>query len=334
MLIEIIAVFLGISILFYCLFAGADFGAGILEFFLGKKKREEQQELISHAIAPVWEANHVWLILAVVILFNGFPKAYSGLTTTFHIPLTLMLVGVIMRGCAFTFRHYDVIHDRSQKIYTGIFMVSSVLTPLMLGITAGGVLLGRFAPPESGFFESFISPWLNLFCFSTGVFTCAIFSFLAAVYLIGEARGAEEVRDIFVKRARASNIAVVVIGACVFLCAELDGFNLISLFAKEKTSVSCMVLATLLLVPLWKSLAHRNVWSARVLAAAQMCLVLLGWFMLQYPVLFGTVTIYNGAAPQAVLQPLLYALLVGCSIIFPAIFYLMLVFKRSGREAR
>src|SRR3972149_1057124 len=106
-----IVFFLGVSIILYCLLAGADFGAGILEFFKGPTHREKQSELITHAMSPVWEANHVWLILVVVILFNGFPKAFSVLSITYHIPLTVMLVGVILRGCAFTFRHYDAVRD-------------------------------------------------------------------------------------------------------------------------------------------------------------------------------------------------------------------------------
>ena len=105
MLIHSVAFFLGVSLLLYSLFAGADFGAGILEWFTGKNHRKEQQELITHAMGPVWEANHVWIILAVVILFNGFPRAYSQLSISFHIPLTIMLMGIILRGCAFTFRH-------------------------------------------------------------------------------------------------------------------------------------------------------------------------------------------------------------------------------------
>src|SRR4029450_7243293 len=147
MLVESIAFFFAVSILFYCLFAGADFGAGILEAFLPSRRRAEQKKVIAHAIGPVWEANHVWLILAVVILFTGFPKAYSVLTITFHIPLTLMLLGIILRGCAFTFRHYDSIRDR-QRYYSAIFVVSSFLTPLMLGVIAGGMLLGAVAPIE------------------------------------------------------------------------------------------------------------------------------------------------------------------------------------------
>jgi hypothetical protein len=204
MWVETIAFFLAISILLYSLLAGADFGAGILEAFAGKDRREEQREIISHAMGPVWEANHVWLILAVVILFMGFPKAFSALSITFHIPLTLMLFGIVLRGCTFTFRHYDAVRDRSHRYYSALFVISSFLTPLMLGVVAGGALLGATAPLEAGFYAGFVRPWANLFCFSVGVFTCVLFAFLAAVYLIGETRD-PAMRGIFTSRAMIAN---------------------------------------------------------------------------------------------------------------------------------
>ena len=91
---EIIIVVLGIAILLYVLLGGADFGAGIVEWITGKKGIKT----ISQAIAPVWEANHIWIILAVVILFNGFPLVYTRLTTYLHIPLLIILIGIIIRG--------------------------------------------------------------------------------------------------------------------------------------------------------------------------------------------------------------------------------------------
>ena len=222
MLVESVAFFLALSILFYCLFAGADFGAGILEAFLGNTRRDEQRTVITHAIGPVWEANHVWLILAVVILFTGFPRAYSVLSITFHIPLTLMLLGVILRGCAFTFRHYDAVRDRWQRYYSAIFVVSSFLTPLMLGVVAGGMLLGAVAPIEQGFHAAFVRPWANLFCFSVGVFTSVLFAFLAAVYLIGETDDAE-LKSIFIRRALILNALAIIVGVAVFIAPRFLG---------------------------------------------------------------------------------------------------------------
>src|SRR3990167_4182924 len=110
--------YLGLSLFLYSLLGGADFGAGVLELFLPKDNREKYRNLISKAMGPVWEANHIWLIILIVILFNGFPKAYAEISIYFHIPLTLMLVGIIFRGCAFTFRTYDAVKDNSREIYS------------------------------------------------------------------------------------------------------------------------------------------------------------------------------------------------------------------------
>src|SRR4051812_19542613 len=113
----VVTAFLGLSLVCYCLFGGADFGAGILEiFFLRKGDRHDRRRVIDRALGPVWEANHIWLILMVVILFMGFPKVYARVSVSLHIPLTAMLMGVIARGCSFTFRHYDAVQGRSQKL--------------------------------------------------------------------------------------------------------------------------------------------------------------------------------------------------------------------------
>ena len=335
MWVETIAFFLAISILLYSLLAGADFGAGILEAFAGKDRREEQREIISHAMGPVWEANHVWLILAVVILFMGFPKAFSALSITFHIPLTLMLFGIVLRGCTFTFRHYDAVRDRSHRYYSALFVISSLLTPLMLGVVAGGALLGATAPLEAGFYAGFVRPWANLFCFSVGVFTCVLFAFLAAVYLIGETRD-PAMRGIFTSRAMIANALAILIGVTVFVTAEIDGLALARLFAARVVSVGSMISATVILLPLWIAIRKNRVQMARVLVAVQVGLVLIGWFRLQFPVIINSQihpwTIYSAAAPEPTLRYLLYALVIGSVIIFPALIYLLKIFKLSETE--
>ena len=126
----------------YLLLGGADFGAGILELFSPKAKRKHLQNVTYKAIGPIWEANHIWLILAVVILFVGFPSIHALMVTHLHIPLTLVLIGIIFRGTAFVFKHYDAVQDGTQVIYDRIFMYSSAFTPFFLGVAAGAVLSG------------------------------------------------------------------------------------------------------------------------------------------------------------------------------------------------
>jgi cytochrome d ubiquinol oxidase subunit II len=333
MLVEAIAFFLAVSILLYCLLGGADFGAGMLEAFAGTERREEQRKIIAHAIGPVWEANHVWLILAVVIFFTGFPKAYSVLSITFHIPLTLMLLGIVLRGCAFTFRHYDAVRDDSQRYYSAIFVVSSFLTPLMLGVVAGGMLLGGSSQIEESFYGAFVRPWVNFFCFSVGVFACVLFGFLAAVYLIGETREAG-IRRIFVHRAMILNALAILVGIAVFIAAELDGLPLARLFAGKILSLGSIVGATLILAPLWIAVRQNRVQMARIFVAVQVALVLVGWFRLQFPMILNAqnkpLTIDTAAAPEPTLRYLLYALIAGSVIIFSALIYLLKIFKLSG----
>ena len=128
-MIEVTALFMGVALWLYCLLGGADFGAGILELFTPVKDRSKHRKIVNQAIGTGWEANHVWLILALVICFNAFPKAFAQISITFHIPLTLMLVGIVLRGCAFTFRHYDAYKDKSQIIYNRLFTLSSLRNP-------------------------------------------------------------------------------------------------------------------------------------------------------------------------------------------------------------
>ena len=331
MLVEIIGTFLAISLLFYCIFAGADFGGGILEIFIGQTKKKDQVMVISRAIAPVWEANHVWIILAVVILFCGFPKAFAELSIQFHIPILIMLVGIILRGCAFTFRHYDAVKDRSQKVYSGIFVFSSVLTPLMLGMIAGGLFLGRAPMAGGSFFESYLGPWLNLFSFSLGLFTCTLFAFLAAVYLVGETTD-PNLKVLFSKKARAANVIAIFAGALVFISGQIDGVPLLQLFLANPVSLAAILLATAALWPLWVTLKRGSSWIPRFLAGTQVFFILTGWFSLQYPAILvgraGALTIYNSAAPELTLRYLLYALVVGFILIFPSLLYLMGIFKK------
>jgi cytochrome d ubiquinol oxidase subunit II len=236
---------------------------------------------------------------------------------------------------AFTFRHYDAFRDRSHRYYSAIFIVSSFLTPLMLGVVAGGTLLGASSPIEAGFYAAFVRPWTNLFCFSVGVFTCVLFAFLAAVYLIGETKDAD-IKAIFVRRAVILNALAVLVGALVFIAAELDGLELIRLFAARALSLGSMIAATLILVPLWIAIRRNAVQIARILAAAQVALVLFGWFRLQFPLIINSrsdpLTIYTAAAPEPALRYLLYALIAGSAIVLPALIYLLKIFKLSEAE--
>lgn len=329
-MLYVVIAFLGLSLLAYVLLGGADFGAGIIEIFSGRVTKKT----ITHAIAPVWEANHMWLILMVVILFVGFPLIYSQMSLYLHIPLLILLVGIILRGTAFTFRHYDAIIDRSQDHYTLIFKVSSVIAPLFLGVITGAMILGKIHPDPANFYEGFIHPWLNSFCFMLGIFTCCLFAFLAAVYLIGEAES-PLIRQRFVKFARNANIATVLSGGLVFAFAETNGLPLARMFLNSPLALAAVVLATLSLPVLWWSLTRHKVVLPRILAGFQTMMILGAWFWDQYPAVLRYsdgeyLSLFNSAAPEATMQQLALALLIGSVLILPALFFLMKTFKGNA----
>src|SRR6478609_5611808 len=132
-MLYVVIIYLFLSILLYVLLGGADFGAGIVELFTSSKNKRKTRNTLYHAIGPIWEANHMWLIIAIVILFVGFPPIYTAMSIYLHIPLVCMLIGVIARGTAFVFRHYDAIRDDMQWLYNRVFISSSFITPLFLG---------------------------------------------------------------------------------------------------------------------------------------------------------------------------------------------------------
>lgn len=324
---ELIILVLGVSVLLYVLLGGADFGAGMVELFTGRKSILT----ISKAIAPVWEANHIWIILAIVILFNGFPRVYTTITTYLHIPLLFLLIGITVRGTAFTFRYYDI-KDQTQWYYTALFRISSIVTPLFLGVVLGAVMMGRiYTNPEAGFYELFIYPWLNFFTFLTGIFVCLLFAWLAATYLIGETKDEEENR-VFTQINILLFISLFVTGAGIFIIAEYYEIFLFNKFSQSPIGLISVAMATFLIPLFWYGVKIKNALISRITAGAITTFVFLGWFAVQFPVMVYLknglhLTINNTKAPDATLYFLIYALGIGIFIILPAFAYLFNVFK-------
>jgi cytochrome d ubiquinol oxidase subunit II len=307
---------------------GADFGAGILELITGKKGIDT----ISKAIAPVWEANHVWLILAVVILFNGFPLAYTSLSTYLHIPLLIALIGIIIRGSSFSFRYYDIVNGRNYtEYYSWFFRISSLITPFFLGIILGAVISGRIpSSPTGGFVESFISPWLNGFTFATGLFITLLFAWLAAIYTLGEAK--DDTIHLFRRTALSLFILLIIGGVLVFGTAEIYGIHLIRQFKQSIISILCVIIASMAVPIMWRNVMRKNILWTRLLAGVITTCILIGWFAVQFPVMISRsdgnhLTVWNSQAPQITMYYLMFALVIGSLIIFPAFAYLFRIFK-------
>lgn len=331
---EIIIIVLSISLLLYVLLGGADFGAGIIEIFTGKRG----MEVISKAIAPIWEANHVWVILAVVILFNGFPTVYTTLSTFLHIPILIVLLGIVLRGSAFTFRYYDEIKDKSHYYYTVFFRMSSLITPFFYGMIIGAIMMGRIpgVVESESFYEVFIAPWFNFFTVMTGIFVTLLFGWLAAVYLIGETKNDID-SALYIKITRVFFLLLIISGFGVFLVAELYNVHFFREFINSPVSITCVIAATVIIPFLWKSLNRKKMVLSRVLAGLQTAFIITGWYAIQFPVMVYLsqnehLTVYNSKAPESTMVMLFWALIVGILIIFPSIAYLMKVFKFNGND--
>ncbi len=130
------------ALVLYALMGGADYGGGIWDLLASGPRAQRQRHAIVEAIAPIWEANHVWLVLVIVLLFTGFPRAFSAIMIALHIPITVMLIGIVLRGSAFVFRKYDSTDDAVQRRWSTVFGIASFFTPFFQGLTMGALTTG------------------------------------------------------------------------------------------------------------------------------------------------------------------------------------------------
>lgn len=328
-------IFLFFAIVLYFLLGGADFGAGIIELLTSTDNKSRTRRTMYKAIGPVWEANHMWLIIAIVILFVGFPLIYSDICTYLHIPLLIMLLGITARGTAFSFRNYDAIKDdKMQDVYNYIFVYSSFITPLFLGITAGSVLSRQIDATPGDFLHTYVFSWLNFFSVAVGLFTVALCGFLAAIYLIGEAKDVFDVKR-FTKKAIIMNAVAVAFGGAVFLAAEHENVHLAYWLFGNPVSLTAIIAASLSLVLLWYLLGRRKTKVIRILAAFQVTMILIAVGYRHFP---NIVMIKNGHnlslltdhAPDSTINILGWGLLTGSLLILPALGYLFYSFQRKS----
>jgi cytochrome d ubiquinol oxidase subunit II len=330
---NVVIAFLYFAILLYVILGGADFGAGIIEMFTSQRNVRRTRKTLYHAIGPIWEANHMWLIIVIVILFVGFPTIYADLSVHLHIPLLIMLMGIIARGTAFVFRHYDAVQDEMQAFYNRVFVSSSFITPFFLGVIAGSTISSHINKDAQTFADAYIFSWLNLFSLSVGLFTVALCGFLASVYLIGEADD-ENDKQRFIQKAKRTNIVAVAAGMLVFAAALADGIPLVNWVFGEPIGLIAVIAATLSLVVMWKFINTKILLLPRILVAFQVTMILLAITYAHFPnfvMLQGGehLSLHENIAPLKTIQALAWALLLGSVFILPALFYLYYSFQKK-----
>jgi cytochrome bd-type quinol oxidase subunit 2 len=218
----IVAGFMFVALIFYAVTGDADYGGGMWDLLASGPRAEAQRKAIGSAIAPIWEANHVWLILIIVILFTGFPPAFAAMMTALNIPFTLMLIGIVLRGSAFIFRKYDVKSPEVKWRWSVLFGAASFFTPFIQGLILGALSTGQIRIVDGRVVSGFFAGWVTSFAFACGLFALALFAFLAATYLTVDPATDREVQDDFRLRALWSGSVLVPIAFVVFITSK-DG---------------------------------------------------------------------------------------------------------------
>ena len=327
----VVIIFLWASILLYILLGGADFGAGIIELFSSKANKAKTRRTMYEAIGPIWEANHMWLIIAIVILFVGFPKIYTTVSVYLHIPLVCMLLGIIARGTAFVFRNYDAVEDDMQKLYTPIFTWSSLITPFFLGIIAASSVSGQIDTHATDFFSAYMLSWLNWFSIAVGIFTVSICAYLATIFIIGQADKPSD-EQLFIRKAKRSIFIVMLCGGLVFAAAYVDQIPVFTWIFGGLPGILAIVSASIsLLVMVYLLDKKRHIWL-RLLAGFQVTMILFAATYTHFP---NIVLLKHGEKLSLLLhqgqgktmESLGYALLIGSLFILPALIYLIYIFQ-------
>lgn len=334
-MIYVVIAFLWVSICLYLIMGGADFGVGIIELFSRKSYRERTKSIMLKSIAPIWEANHMWLIIAIVILFVGFPTIYATVSTYLHIPLALMLVGIIARGTAFTFRSYDAVQDDWQKLYTQIFYYSSLLTPFFLGVIGAATISRSINPDAKDFLSLYIFSWLTWFGVCVGLFTAALCAYLAAIFSLHQARFSDSL-PIMIRKTGQTAFYVVITGLLVFVSAYYSDIPLLSWIFSKALGIVAITLATVSLLFTNDAIKTHKFILARFLAGFQIVMILVAATYQHNPdvILFAngtSLSLFDESAAPNTIEMLGWALLLGSIFILPFLFYLIISFERQSK---
>lgn len=312
----------------YALFGGADFGAGLWDLLAGRTRAgAAQRALIEDSIAPVWEANHVWLIFALVVLWSGFPRAFAPVMSTLYIPLTAAAVGIILRGSAFAFRR-SVTPVVAKRSFGAAFALSSVLTPFFLGTVVGAVASGRVPVDRS--VPDVIGSWWNPTSLLGGTLAVAVCAYLAATYLAADAhrRGEPTLAEGFRNRALATGAVTGVVALAGIAILQADAPRLFS--GLTGRAAPLMVLSAAGAGASFVLLIRRRYRPARYSAALAVGAVLWGWAAAQYPdMLVGQLTIDQAAGAPATMVAMLVSLGLGAAIFVPALVALLVMSQRG-----
>ncbi|HVS99663.1 MAG TPA: cytochrome d ubiquinol oxidase subunit II [Solirubrobacterales bacterium] len=302
---------------FYAIFGGADFGGGFWDLFAGGAERGERPRLaIQRSLTPVWEANHVWLIFILVVLWTAFPTAFSAIFSTLYVPLALAALGIVLRGSGFAFRK-SVEGLRERRAAGATFALSSVITPFFMGTAVGAIAAGNV--PAGGNGDAF-SSWLAPLPLFIGAMFVATSAYLAAVFLVGDSRRAEdhEMEVYFEKRALGAGAVAGVFAVVGLIALHSEGHYVYDRLVHQ--GLPLVIISAICGVGMLVVLLRGGRLLLRPLAAGAVVAVIWGWFVAQFPYLLPTsLTIGQGAAPDPTLTAIFVVFGVACVLVLPAL---------------
>jgi cytochrome bd ubiquinol oxidase subunit II len=327
------AVALG-TLALYAVTGGADFGAGLWDRLASGPRKQQQRAVIEHALAPIWETNHVWLIFVVVLLFSAFPLAFATIGTALTVPLSLALGGIVLRGAGFVFRHYGESGTPDARRWGRIFGVASVVGPFFLGTSLAAVSGGRIRVAADGQVVAPTQAWWGPFPIAVGLFVVVLFAFVAAVYLCVEAEDPKhdpQLRDDFRVRALGAGGLAGLASLLVRITAGAESPRFAQALFGSPWSTAVQILVAALALGALLSLFARAFRLARVLVIIQVGAVVIGWGLAQHPfVVAPDVTLVGAGAPAATLRVILGACVAGALVLVPSLAWLFRVFKPVG----
>jgi cytochrome d ubiquinol oxidase subunit II len=307
----------GIAMSLYAVLGGADFGGGVWDLLASGPRRTAQRAAITAAIGPVWEANHVWLIFAIVASFTCFPAAFADAMTGLYAPLSFALVGIVLRGAAFVFRNYARDSPALAQTWTVIFGIASLLAPFFLGDALGALATGTYA-------------WTSAFALAVGAFAVTMCAQIAAVFIVREIDDLA-VRADFRTRAIRSTVAVWVAGALPVAIARATLPSLVSALLHPVAFAAVAVALAAGLAVIACVIARRDL-TGRAAVALEAVAVLGGWFGAQAPALVpGRFTFTGAAASAAMIDAFLLCTAGGAALLIPSLVLLFRIFKAPAR---
>ena len=325
------AAILWVGATFYALFGGADFGGGFWDLVAGGAERGERpRALIQRSLTPVWEANHVWLIFVLVVLWTAFPEAFSAIFTTLYVPLALAALGIVLRGCGFAFRK-AIEGLQGRRAAGATFAISSFLTPFFMGTAVGAIAAGNV--PADGNGDAF-STWLQPLPLLVGALFVATSAYLAAVFLVGDARrqGDEELEPYFVRRALGAAVIAGALAVAGIFALHSEARYVFDRLTDQGLPlvILSLVCGAVLLAVLLRG-ARRPL---RPLAAGAVTAVIWGWGVAQFPYLLPTsLRIDQAAAPDPTLTIIFIVFAVAAVLVLPSLGLLYTLAQRDLLES-